>query len=277
MSYVVPVWRSSRNEPARSDDKDRGRGRDRRQGREDRRKRQGNARLRSRRRGEGRRGGCRRRGDGDGGARGEGARGVRVLGAADRRRRDPVRRGVGAADGLRERSLRNGGRVRERLHGAGDELRRVPRLVARRRHQGGRRVREHGDHGHVRQRQQDGHGHRVAAVRLPGLRQAELHDARQPEARVRRNQGGDGAPHRRRQRGEGCERRDGRPVHRLVRGRGRGDPHRSGEHGDRGYDGAGGLNDDRGIRQRDEVGVGELARGPRQPRRGHGSLDRGAS
>ncbi len=56
-----------------------------------------------------------------------------------------------------------------------------------------RRTKQHGNRGHVRQRQQNGHGHGVHSERLPGVRKTELHHAGQPEAGLRRHQKGNGA------------------------------------------------------------------------------------
>lgn len=52
----------------------------------------------------------------------------------------------------------------------------------------------HGHHRHGRQREQDGDVHGHDPERLPGLRETKLHDAGQPEARLRRHQDRDGAP-----------------------------------------------------------------------------------
>lgn len=56
----------------------------------------------------------------------------------------------------------------------------------------GSQICRHGDYGYVRQRQQDGYRHVHDPVGVSGIRQAELHDARQSEARLWRYERGNG-------------------------------------------------------------------------------------
>ena len=79
---------------------------------------------------------------------------------------------------------------------ANEYMETVSAPVHGRRHAGGGRESKPRHHGYVRQCQQNGHGHDQHSECLSGLCQAELHDAGQPEAGLRRHEAGDGAASR---------------------------------------------------------------------------------